>query len=160
MVGASALETAVTKVNLSFLESFIRGILANWLVCLAVWLSLAARDLIGKVIGIAFPIAAFVAMGFEHSVANMYFIPLGLLLMGEGSVLAAAGGIDISNLNWGTFFVNNLLPVTLGNIIGGVFFVGFLYWFAYRRYCEKCDMEVDEKTGDITASCDDEVDID
>lgn len=160
LVGASALETAVTKVNLSFLESFIRGILANWLVCLAVWLSLAARDLIGKVIGIAFPIAAFVAMGFEHSVANMYFIPLGLLLMGEGSVLAAAGGIDISNLNWGTFFVNNLLPVTLGNIIGGVFFVGFLYWFAYRRYCEKCDMEVDKKTGEITASCDDEVDID
>jgi formate/nitrite transporter len=160
LVGAAALETAVYKVNLSFLESFIKGILANWLVCLAVWLSLAARDLIGKVIGIAFPIAAFVAMGFEHSVANMYFIPLGLLLMGEGSVLAAAGAIDLSNLTWGSFFVNNLLPVTLGNIVGGVFFVGFLYWFAYRRYCERCDMEVDEETGEVTSSCDDGVEID
>ena len=155
-VGVAALQTAVYKVNLSFIEAFVRGILANWLVCLAVWLSLAARDLIGKVIAIAFPIAAFVAMGFEHSIANMYFIPLGLFLKGVDPVIAAAGFLDFSNLTWGYFLFNNLLPVTLGNIVGGAFFVGYLYWFAYRRKCERCDMEVDQATGQVTSSCADE----
>ena len=157
-VGVAALTTAVNKVELSFVEALIRGILANWLVCLAVWLSLAARDLVGKVIGIAFPIAAFVAMGFEHSIANMYFIPLGLFLSGVNPVVAAAGTLDLSHLTWGNFFLNNLLPVTIGNIIGGVFMVGYLYWFAYRRKCERCDMEVNKETGEITSSCADEND--
>ncbi len=145
-VGAEAVRVATAEVNLSFLEAFVKGILANWLVCLAVWLSLAARDLIGKVIGILFPIMAFVAMGFEHSVANMYFIPLGILLSSVEPVACAIGPLDISNLTWSSFFLNNLLPVTLGNLLGGAFFVGFLYWFAYRRKCEKaCDDLIDDE---------------
>lgn len=129
-VGVAAIEIASTKTNLSFIEAFIRGILCNWLVCLAVWLSLASKEFIGKIFGILFPIMAFVAMGFEHSIANMYFIPLGLLLKNLNPLTT---NIDVSNLTWGSFFINNLLPVTLGNIVGGSFFVGFLYWFAYRR---------------------------
>lgn len=145
-VGAEAVRIATAKVNLSFVEAFVKGILANWLVCLAVWLSLAARDLVGKVIGILFPIMAFVAMGFEHSVANMYFIPLGILLSTADPVASVIGSLDISNLTWSSFFLNNLLPVTLGNILGGAFFVGFLYWFAYRRKCEKaCDDLIDDE---------------
>jgi len=114
MVGVASLSIAVSKVELSFVEALVRGILVNWLVCLAVWLSFATRDLIGKVIGLAFPIAAFVAMGFEHSIANMYFIPLGLFLKGFDLVVAAAVGLDLGNLTWGNFFLNNLLPVTIG----------------------------------------------
>ena len=129
-VGLEAIEIATAKVNLSFIEAFVRGILCNWLVCLAVWLSLAAKDIIGKIFGILFPITAFVAMGFEHCIANMYFIPLGLLLKNLNPLTT---GIDLSNLTWGSFFFSNLLPVTLGNMVGGAFFVGFLYWFAYRR---------------------------
>ncbi|NPD89963.1 MAG: formate/nitrite transporter family protein [Asgard group archaeon] len=129
-VGIKAIEIANGKVNLSFLEAFVRGILCNWLVCLAVWLSIAAKDIIGKIFGILFPITAFVAMGFEHCIANMYFIPLGLLLKNLNSPIYS---LDLSGLTWSSFFLNNLLPVTLGNVVGGTFFVGFLYWFAYRK---------------------------
>ena len=129
-VGITAINIATAKTNLSFVEAFIRGILCNWLVCLAVWLSLASKEFIGKIFGILFPIMAFVAMGFEHSIANMYFIPLGLLLSNLNPLVTS---IEVSNLTWSSFFINNLLPVTLGNIVGGSFFVGFLYWFAYRR---------------------------
>jgi formate/nitrite transporter len=138
-VGLKAIEIANGKVNLSFLESFIRGILCNWLVCLAIWLSLAAKDLIGKIFGIMFPITAFVAMGFEHCIANMYFIPLGLLLKNTS---VASTSIDLSCLTWRSFFFHNLLPVTLGNIIGGAFFVGFLYWLIYRRKVKIKDEEL------------------
>jgi len=133
-VGATALNIANAKVNLSFTEGVIRGILCNILVCLAVWLCVSGRSVIDKILAIVFPITAFVASGFEHSIANMYFIPLGLLLRGEPEVLAAAGKVagDLGNLNL-QGFAHNLLAVTTGNIFGGGFMVAAAYWFIYRR---------------------------
>jgi len=131
LVGATALKIANAKVNLSFLEAFARGIGCNWLVCLAVWIAFSARQTIGKIFAIFFPIMAFVASGFEHSVANMYFIPMGMFLKNVPQVVAAAGYPDLSNLNMYGFWIRNELPVTLGNIIGGAFFVATLYWFVY-----------------------------
>jgi formate/nitrite transporter len=136
-VGAAALTTAVGKVNLSFLEAFCRGIACNWLVCLAVWLAIAGKDAISKIFGVYFPIMAFVASGFEHSVANMYFIPIGLFLKGNAAVVAAASAaglaLPVDSLTWSSFLIVNLVPVTLGNIVGGAFFVGGVYYFAYLR---------------------------
>ncbi len=126
-VGAAAVKLADAKVSLSFLEALARGILCNWLVCLAVWMAVSARDVVGKIFAIFFPIMAFVASGFEHSIANMYFIPMGLALKGQG--LAEAS----SNLTIGGMFVKNLIPVTIGNIIGGALFVAALYWIVYVR---------------------------
>ena len=133
-VGATALNIANAKVNLSFTEGVIRGMLCNILVCLAVWLCVSGRSVIDKILAIVFPITAFVASGFEHSIANMYFIPLGLLLKGEPEVLVAAGKVagDLVNLNL-QGFAHNLLAVTTGNIFGGGFMVAAVYWFIYRR---------------------------
>ncbi len=134
LVGARALVTANAKVNLPFSQAFFRGIVCNWMVCLAVWVSLAAKDVTGKIAGLFFPIMAFVAGGFEHSVANMYFIPLGISLSSIEQVVAASGlAGKLANLTWAGFAWKNLLPVTLGNIIGGAFFVGTFYWYAYLR---------------------------
>jgi formate/nitrite transporter len=137
-VGAAALKTAAAKASLAFWPAFFRGILCNWLVCLAVWMALTARNTIGKVWAIFFPIMAFVASGFEHSIANMYFIPVGILLKGVNEVVAAATAAGLApeklaNVGLYGFFVRNLIPVTLGNIVGGGFFVATLYWFAYVR---------------------------
>ncbi|GAJ15060.1 unnamed protein product, partial [marine sediment metagenome] len=119
-VGAEALIIASEKVNLGWWEAFARGIGCNWLVCLAVWIATASKDITGKIFGIYFPVMAFVASGFEHCVANMYFIPMGLLLKEDTTVVATAGlAGKLSNLTLQRFFVNNLIPVTLGNIIGG-----------------------------------------
>jgi len=133
-LGANALLIANAKVNLSFGEALTRGILCNALVCLAVWLAFSARTVMGKILGIMFPITAFVAAGFEHSIANMYFIPLGILLSGQPAVLGAAGVTSggIANLTW-VGFVGNLVPVTIGNIIGGGILVGSVYWLVYLR---------------------------
>jgi len=131
-LGAAALRAAYTKVNLSFLEALLRGIGCNWLVCLAVWMALASRQIIGKIFAIFFPIMGFVALGFEHSVANMYFIPAGLFLR-DLFGLAAPAGFAPASLNWVGFLWKNLLPVTIGNIIGGAAFVGMSYWSAYMR---------------------------
>jgi len=137
-VGAKALAIANGKVNLGWWEAFTRGIGCNWLVCLAVWMSVAAKDIIGKIFGIYFPVMAFVASGFEHCVANMYFIPMGLLLKGNATIVAAAGLTGkLANLTWGGFFVNNLIPVTLGNIVGGSLCVATVYWLAYLKKSEK-----------------------
>jgi len=138
LVGGKALLIANTKVNLPLLEAFTRGVLCNTLVCLAVWLTFACREVVSKILAIVFPIAAFVAAGFEHSIANMYFIPLGLILKTRPEVIAAASilahkTIDLSVLTWKEFIFNNLIPVTLGNIIGGAFLVGVTYWFIYLR---------------------------
>ncbi|MFZ0034041.1 MAG: formate/nitrite transporter family protein [Sedimentisphaerales bacterium] len=133
-VGAAALTTAAGKVNLSFSEAFCRGIACNWLVCLAVWLAIAGKDAVSKIFGIYFPIMAFVASGFEHSVANMYLIPIGLFLKGNAAVVNAAGLAEtVNSLTWSGFLIGNLVPVTLGNIVGGAFFVGGVYYFAYLR---------------------------
>ncbi len=133
-VGANAVMIANAKVNLSFGSALTRGILCNALVCLAIWLCFSARTVVGKILGILFPITAFVAAGFEHSVANMYFIPMGILLAKQPAVLQAAGltSAGVTNLGIGGF-VGNLVPVTIGNIIGGSFFVGAVYWAAYLR---------------------------
>ena len=133
-VGATALNIANAKVNLPFSVALSRGILCNALVCLAVWLTLSGRSVTDKILAILFPITAFVASGFEHSIANMYFIPMGLLLKGEPQVVEAAGRVtaDLVNLN-AHGFVNNLIAVTTGNIFGGGFLVAAVYWFIYRR---------------------------
>ena len=134
-IGATALKVANNKVNLGFGQAVALGILCNALVTLAVWLALSARGIIDKIVAIVFPITAFVAAGFEHSVANMYFIPMGLLLKEDASVREAAGLSEgaLSNLTWGDFLLANLLPVTIGNIIGGAVLVGAVYWFVYLR---------------------------
>jgi len=121
-----AVNIAAAKVRLPFGVALIRGILCNWLVCLAVFMATAARDVPGKILACYMPIMAFVASGFEHSVANMYFIPTGILL-------ADALGQQIPELTWSNFFFANLLPVTLGNILGGVVFVAFAYWFVHLK---------------------------
>jgi len=131
-LGVAAVKVAYNKVALSFSEALWRGIGCNWLVCLAVWMALAARQVIGKIFAIFFPIMAFVAIGFEHSVANMYFIPTGILLM-NGAGFSSVPGVDPNLLGWINFLWRNLLPVTLGNIIGGGVFVGMSYWGAYLR---------------------------
>lgn len=132
-VGAKAIAIANAKVNLSWMEAFTRGILCNILVCLAIWLCFAGRTVVDKVLAILFPITAFVAMGFEHSVANMYFIPAGLLAKQQPELLQLVGTMNLDNLTTISFLFNNLLPVTLGNIIGGSVFVGLFYWFIYLR---------------------------
>jgi formate/nitrite transporter len=118
-VAETAGAIARAKVTLGFAEAFFRGILCNVLVCLAVWLCYAAHDVPGKVLAIVFPISAFVALGFEHSVANMYLIPIAMLAGAEG--VTAAG------------FFRNLAPVTLGNVVGGGVFVALVYWLIYLR---------------------------
>jgi formate transporter len=131
MLGAKAVMIAADKVNLTFVEAFARGILCNLLVCLAVWLCYSARTVVGKIAAIIFPITAFVASGFEHSVANMYFIPMGILLKQNTGVLNAisemAPQASLERLNiYG--LLGNLLPVTIGNIVGGAIMVGLIYW--------------------------------
>lgn len=138
MVGAKALLIANTKVNLSFTTALSRGVLCNAMVCLAVWLCFSGRSVADKILSIIFPIGGFVASGFEHCVANMYFIPMGVVLKKHPEVVAAAEKmagktLDLSHLTWRGFFVNNLFPVTLGNIVGGVILVGVMFWFVYLR---------------------------
>jgi len=125
-VAEYAIDIAVRKCSLPFGEALIRGILCNWLVCLAILMAAAARDIGGKILACYVPIMAFVTSGFEHSVANMYFIPAGLFA-------AAGSGPAPPGLNWSAFLFGNLLPVTLGNIIGGCLFVAGAYWFIHLR---------------------------
>ncbi len=132
-VGAKAIAIANSKVNLSWSEALFRGILCNVLVCLALWLCYAGRTVVDKVLAILFPITAFVAMGFEHSVANMYFIPAGLLASQDPQMLQTLMPANIDNLTITGFLWHNLLPVTIGNMLGGGFFVGLVYWFIYLR---------------------------
>ena len=132
-VGETALKIAVGKVNLGFGQAIALGVLCNALVCLAVWLTFSARSTIDKIAAIIFPITAFVAAGFEHSVANMYFIPFGLLIKDFDPAFVADKAINASSLTWGSFLVNNLLPVTIGNIIGGAVLVAAIYWSIFLR---------------------------
>lgn len=132
--GVYALKIAISKVNLSFSEAFVRGILCNWLVCLAVWLAYAAKDITGKIWGIFFPIMLFITSAFEHSVANMYYLSAGLLLKSH-SLIVASGGLEekAQALQVANVIMNNLVPVTLGNIVGGGIFVGTAYWYCYLK---------------------------
>jgi formate/nitrite transporter len=132
-VGATALNIAAGKLSLDFIQAMALGTLCNILVCLAVWLTFSARSTIDKIAAILFPISAFVAAGFEHSIANMYFVPMGLLIHSFDPAFAATTGQDLSQLRWDLFLTNNLLPVTLGNIIGGSIFVAAVYWVVFLR---------------------------
>ncbi len=132
-VGTTALAIANSKVHLDFIQAIALGIMCNAMVCLAVWMSYSARSVTDKVLAIIFPISGFVAAGFEHSIANMYFIPIGLLIKQFDPAFVAKTGLDVGELTWGTFLVNNLLPVTIGNIIGGAGLVAIVYWFIFLR---------------------------
>jgi len=136
--GGKALAIAQSKLSLTWEQAFCRAILCNWLVCLAVWIAAAAQDIAGKILAIFFPIMAFVVSGFEHSVANMFFIPMGVTIA-QNAPEASAAFLQttpealLSLFNYGSFITHNLIPVTLGNIVGGGFFVGVFYWLIFLR---------------------------
>jgi formate transporter len=132
-VGLTALGIANAKMQLGFIQAIALGVLCNILVCLAVWLTFSARSTIDKIAAIIFPITAFVAAGFEHSIANMYFVPMGILIENFDPSFAGAANLDLSGLTWGAFLVKNLLPVTIGNVIGGSVFVAAVYWSIFLR---------------------------
>jgi formate transporter len=136
-VGLVALSTAQAKSALPFIPASTLGILCNALVCLAVWMCFGARSTMDRVVTIVPPIAAFAASGFEHCVANMYFIPIGLLIKaGAPDTFWQSIGrtaADYPAVTWENFLIGNLVPVTLGNIIGGAIMVGVIYWFVYLR---------------------------
>jgi len=135
-IGLAALTIADAKVNLTFIQAVALGIMCNALVCMAVWMCFSARTTTDKILAIIPPISCFVAAGFEHSIANMYFIPAGLFIKYlDPAFLETIGktAADYANLTWGRFFLNNLLPVTIGNIIGGAVMVGLMYWLIYIR---------------------------
>jgi len=135
-MGYNALSIGAAKTSFEFLPAFFLAIFCNMLVCLAVWMCFGARSVGDKILAIIFPISAFVAAGFEHSVANMFFIPYALFVKDFAgteflSTLPTVKGIE--TLTWPNFFIGNLLPVTLGNILGGAFFIGVVYWLIYLR---------------------------
>jgi formate transporter len=136
-VGLNMLTIGETKTSLAFFPAICLGILCNMAVCLAVWLTYSARSTTDKIMAIVFPITMFVAAGFEHSVANMYFIPAALFVKFGGSPAffetIEKTPLDFPHLTWENFLLGNLLPVTIGNIIGGAIVVGLVYWFVYLK---------------------------
>ena len=136
-VGFAALTMANAKVSHALLPTLVLGIMCNALVCLSSWMCYSARTTVDKIFTIIPPIAAFVAAGFEHSIANAYFIPIALFIKagGHDSFWASIGKTpaDFPLLTWGNFFLGNLVPVTIGNIIGGSVMVAAVYWFVYLR---------------------------
>ncbi|MGH3135431.1 MAG: formate/nitrite transporter family protein [Gaiellaceae bacterium] len=133
-VGQTALSIATAKTSLGFVEAVALGMLCNALVCLAVWLTYGAHTTTDKILAVIAPIGAFVAAGFEHSVANMYFISIGLLIKTDDAFVASLDPApDLSGLTWRSFFADNLLPVTIGNVVGGAVMVGAVYWIVYLR---------------------------
>jgi formate transporter len=128
-IGTTAISIAIAKCALPFGEAFFKGVLCNVLVCLAVWLAMAGRNVADKILAVVFPISAFVAAGFEHSVANMYFIPLGIFLSDTMPVATT----NAATLTWSALF-HNLIPVTIGNLVGGAGMVGLVYYIIYRRH--------------------------
>jgi len=131
----TTINTALTKVGYSFPRAFALGIACNILVCIAVWMSFAAKDTVSRVAAIYFPVFLFVLCGFEHSIANMYYIPAGIIAAADPAFAAEAlaRGIDTTALTWGNFLLRNLLPVTLGNIVGGSVVVGGVYTYCYLK---------------------------
>jgi formate/nitrite transporter len=136
-VGLAALNIANAKTSLAFIPALTLGIMCNALVCVAVWMCFSARTNIDRVVTVIPPIAAFAAAGFEHSIANIYFIPMGLFIKAGApdSFWKAIGktAADFPELTWNNFLVGNLIPVTIGNIIGGSLMVAAVYWFVYLR---------------------------
>lgn len=136
-VGLLALNVAKAKVELDFVQAIALGVLCNALVCLAVWMTFSARSTIDKIAAIIFPITGFVAAGFEHSIANMYFVPIAIFIKNYASSsfweLIGKTPADYASITWGNFLVKNLIPVTIGNIIGGVVLVAAVYWLVFLR---------------------------
>ena len=135
-IGIAALRTGVAKCDLTFIQAIALGTLCNALVCMAVWLTFSARSTVDKIAAIVFPITAFVAAGFEHSIANMYFIPYALFIKMFDTDFIAKVADKVPNLDkltWQAFWINNLLPVTIGNIIGGAVLVAAVYWAIFLR---------------------------
>ena len=136
--GAFTIKVALGKVGIDPIQAIVSGILCNVLVCLAIFMAATAKDVAGKCIAIFFPIFVFVISGFEHCVANMYYIPAGIfaahnpLYVAKATELYGITAEQLSGLNFGTMF-SNLVPVTIGNVIGGMVFVGLLYWYLYRK---------------------------
>lgn len=138
LLGGMTIKIAAYKTSLPFMSAFWLGLMCNWLVCLAVWMSFAAKDITGKLLAIFFPIWLFITSGFEHCVANMYYIPAGILAKSNPLWVKAAmeHGVTqemLDGLNWYNFFWVNELPVTLGNIVGGGILVAGVYWFVYKQ---------------------------
>ncbi len=139
LLGAKIVLTANDKVNLPFDTAFSRGVLCNALVCLGIWLCYSGRSNIDKILSLLWPISCLIACGFEHCVVNMWLIPMGLVLKGNSAVIAAAekvhgGKLDLSNLTFFKgFLIDNLVPVVLGNLFGGIILVAGVYWFVYLR---------------------------
>ena len=137
IVGINIMNIAKAKCELGFFQSIALGILCNILVCLAVWLCFSIQSTAAKILCIVFPITAFVACGFEHSIANMYFIPIAILISGYGDAafleMINNPAQQYESISWANFFIKNLVPVTIGNIIGGAGLVGLVYWFVYLR---------------------------
>jgi formate/nitrite transporter len=137
LLGGMSIKIAAAKCHLTFEEAFLLGMFCNWLVCLAVWIAAAAKDAAGKILAIFFPIWLFVASGFEHSVANMYFIAVGLFAAQSPVLMKSAQALTtpemLASLTWTNFFLANLLPVTLGNIVSGGLFVALAYGYVCRK---------------------------
>lgn len=136
VLGGYTIKIAAYKASLPFLHAFTMGIMCNWLVCMAIWMAFSTKDIAGKLLSIFFPIWLFITSGFEHCIANMYYIPAGILAKSNQSWVDAATQLGVTPdklaaLNWVNFFSKNLLPVTLGNIIGGTLFVGMVYWLSF-----------------------------
>lgn len=138
ILGGMTIKIASYKVGMTFSQAFVLGVLCNWLVCLAVFMATGAKDVTGKLFSVFFPIWLFITSGFEHSVANMYYIPAGILAKENPKWAEAAEALGVtpeklSHLNWGSFLFDNLLPVTLGNIVGGSVLVAGVSWVAYKK---------------------------
>lgn len=139
LLGAKIVLAANDKVNIPFGAAFSRGVLCNALVCLGIWLSYSGRSNMDKILALLWPISCLIASGFEHCVVNMWLIPMALVLKGNGSVLAAAenvhgGKLDLSNLTFFKgFLIDNMIPVVLGNLFGGIVLIAGVYWFIYLR---------------------------
>lgn len=135
LMGAISVKIATGKVNMTFSQCLLSGVLCNWLVCLAVWCATGGKTTIDKVGAIFFPIWIFVICGFEHCIANMYYIPAGIFAASNEAYVALSGvsAEAFDNLNWAGMFINNMLPVTIGNILGGSVFVAAAYWLALKK---------------------------
>lgn len=149
LFGGVTIKIALGKVSFSFTEGLFLGLMCNWLVCLAVWFAYGAKDAAGKILGIFFPIWLFITSGFEHCIANMYYVPAGIFAKTNAAWVAASGLSPeaLEALTWTNFALNNLVPVTLGNILGGMIFVGMAHWYAHGR-------ETDGKAGETAVYSD------
>lgn len=142
LLAQKVVAAAMSRINQSFSEAFMRGVLCNILVCIAVWAAFAAKRVSGKLLMSFWPVMLFVLCGFEHSIADIYFGIAGIAAAGEY-------GIAAEGLNFGSFLLKNLLPVTLGNIVGGAGIVGIGYWLVYLRHTPLSPMTIEVEQEEI-----------